>query len=241
VTVYFIFVQEPRSRKKKAAQRQQEIADACWAARHTDYQEAVQLVERPLTADFPVDDDETVVYRDQATVMWDAGTREAPSYTSLLRGRHAVSKTSGGATGAIVGGLLAGPVGAVAGYALSKKTTVMAVGPTIRVAEVGSDPGVLTVTNRRVVFIGERGMTIVEPLADLLQIAAKETPAADLALRAPYFHGRQFGQNEVRFRRASSLPGERFIVRNLAYFMLAMNRSGRSDVPPPQPPAALAP
>lgn len=56
---------------------------------------------------------------------------EAVEVTSFIHTTREVvleteSKTRGGAMGAIAGGLLAGPVGAVAGYAASKKTTTSA-------------------------------------------------------------------------------------------------------------------
>src|ERR1700680_3643012 len=122
----------------------------CHEIRVANYREAVTTVGTELACDFALGDGERVVYKDQATLLWDSGTREVPL-------SQPVAKTSGGGVGAIVGGLALGPVGAVAGYALSKKTTVTAPVLTYKMTDTGTDPGVLTVTNERIVFIGDRG------------------------------------------------------------------------------------
>lgn len=204
----------------------------CYDVRLDNYNEAVKRVAADLSCDFALEEEERLLYRDQATITWDAGTRDVPNPFSKTQ-----SKTSGGAVGAVVGGIALGPVGAVAGYALSQKTTVTTAARTFKVTDMGSDPGMLSVTTKRLVFIGERGTTLVAPLSDVLQVSAQETRLADRALPQPYFHGRTLGQNEVRFRRADALPNERFIVRNLAYFMLAMHNGGRHEIGPPTKPA----
>jgi hypothetical protein len=229
----FALVRFTRWQEQRRVEYEQRAAEqrkyACFSVRLTNYSEASRLVEQSISTEFRLADEETPVYRDAATLIWDSGTEQVPLGPS-------VSKTSGGAAGAILGGVLLGPVGAVAGYAASRKTTTAHPAPTYGRTTYGVDPGILIVTNQRVLFIGDRGTTIAEDLTTVLQITAQETTFADRELPSPYAHGRMFGQNEVRFRRTAALPNERFIVRNLAYFMMAINAAGRSDFSPPAKP-----
>jgi hypothetical protein len=228
------FVSWQRQARASEALRAKEASDyACYTVRLSNYNEALKLLERPVANEIRLTEGETAFYQDAATLIWDSGTEHVPLGPS-------VSKTSGGAAGAVVGGILLGPVGAVAGYAASRKTTITAPARTYQRTTNGIDPGTLIVTNQRLLFIGQRGTTIAESLTSVLQVTAAETSFADHAMSEPYAHGRMFGQNEVRFRRTSALPNERFIVRNLAYFMIALNAAGRCDLPRPAKPLSPA-
>jgi hypothetical protein len=244
-------IQRRRSELREAlfVQAEQKRYDA----RLGEYNEALKRASVPPEVPFNLFPQERAIYSDSATIVYRGGTREVP-----FGHDSGISKTSGGVTGAIVGGLLLGPVGAVAGYAASNKKTVTNTksAMTRREAIIEAEPGTLSVTNQRLVFIGEKGLTIETRTEAILQIsvvatlgrseAIEQTQQEYLALRGvsrgepdfspSYAHGRRWGASEVRFRRADALSDEIFIVKSLPYFMLTLNRAGHKGVPLPEPP-----
>ena len=207
----------------EAQENAQEKARAKALAKHKEevkyYAEALRLMQTQPQVPFPKRDGERTVFFGRATRVFPTGTRVETLGSTVTR-------TSGGASGAVVGGLLAGPVGAIAGYAASKKTSVTEPPRTYESKTYYSDAGLLCVTSTRVIFIGDKD-AIELPLEAVLHVSAnKREGYAGSNFDLRYRHGRHIGENTIRFKYMGAPSDEHFIVENYVYFTLALSGAG---------------
>jgi|GEM_PF-5328782 len=191
-----------------------------------DYDDARLRMAKSIPPIFPLAETERMIFTDRATVVWDGGFEDVPN---LFRPEK-TSTTSGGVKGALIGGILLGPAGALAGYAASKKTTVTTMAAaTEKRAVVQAAAGTLTITSERVVFVSEAGKVVETPRHAIRQVTWTQ------AYYAAYTHGSSVGALSIRFIRAGALPDERFIVRNPTYLAMALNSDGYALPMPARP------
>lgn len=213
---------EARSRREESQRVQ-----AAWNRYEYDkaeYEEALRLVEVEPAIPFNKRSNEHVIFAGRAIRVFDVGSREVPLGPS-------VTKTSGGAVGALAGGLLLGPVGAIAGYAASKKTSVTPPARTYTTTITSSDAGILAVTTERVVFLGDKD--VMEIANDVL---VQATASRYEQFRVHHHGDAVYLQGEARFRYVGAPPNERFLLEKFQYFCLALNQHGYRTIPAPRLP-----
>jgi hypothetical protein len=167
--------------------------------RQAEYRRASVLVRTPAVAPFPLEADEKAIFVGSALRVYDDGTYESPI-------GKVTSKTSGGLPGALLGGLLLGPVGAVAGYAVSKKTTTTAPLRTLTLKKEKRDSGKLVITSKRLVFLG----------SEVVSISMSSVLGFDCSS----------SEQRVRFMTPEARPGEYYKLNDYSYFLMSMGKAG---------------
>jgi hypothetical protein len=210
-----------RTSEREEAQRREERLAAYTKAKQ-QYDHELALVDAPPPSPFQLLDGERVVFTGSASRTFDAGYTAQPTTS--------VTKTSGRAVATIVGGVLLGPIGAVAGAASSRES-VTHQGPTVTQGITVTDSGTLTITTTRVLFIGEKQVLEI-PRASILQTHISFSPSlpADDGLSMQATRGR----SEIRFRRADEPASEMFLTYEPVFLAAALRREGIDiEIPPP--------
>ena len=192
--------------------------------RQEAYDTQVALAAGPQVSTLTLMPEEHVIFDGIAERVYFLGT------DTVVTG-PTIAVTRGGAKGAIVGGLLAGGPGAIAGFATSPKTTVSHT-PTKLIDRRQIDSGKLTITDRRVVFVGNNESVAI-PLSEILEFTAVPTKPSS---GSEWMSGENIGNNKIQFKRVNAPSQEYFAVRNFVCFTWLLNKAGYSQIQiPPRP------
>jgi hypothetical protein len=211
----------------RSTQRSRTAHTAASRARHerrvVEYHQQIVLAAQPVASPITLAEGETAIYHGRVERVHDAGYSNSPQQN--------MTTTSGRAVSTLLGGMLLGPVGALAGAAMSRSSTTT-YGPAVTRAITVDDRGELVITSARVVFIGAK-QTLEIPRSSILRIefASKPFEEADGVLRAEDSPA----VGIIRFRRADEPPSEAFVSTDHVRLAASLIRAG-VEVPMPELP-----